>query len=67
VPKIIDLAPAETEADGTCVYRPPLQALIVRTGGDVAGFLLEYPEVLRVMALASVTIFCVYLVREALN
>jgi hypothetical protein len=44
VQKIIDLAPAETQADGTRVYRPPLQALMIQVVQVVTWLTLEHPR-----------------------
>jgi hypothetical protein len=54
-PAVIDLYPAEMDADGTRVYRPPLQALAGQIADGAIGLLTEYPqETLRVLVLALI-------------
>jgi hypothetical protein len=46
---IIDLYPCETEPDGTCVYRPPLEALAVQLTGGVIWLMTVDRRPLRVV------------------
>jgi hypothetical protein len=60
-PVVIDLYPSEIEPDGTCVYRPPLQALVGQITSGAVRLLTEYPrETLQVLVLALVAGACVW-------
>ena len=50
----IDLCRAETESDGTVVYRPPLQAVALQLCCGAAWLVMKYPrETVNWMALAA--------------
>jgi hypothetical protein len=64
-PSVIDLYPSEIEPDGTCVYRPPLQALAAQVAGGVIWLLTEYPqEALDILTLALIASTFVWLCKK---
>ena len=66
--RTIDLAWAGTEADGTPVYAPPLEAAMRRVGQEFGWLLVQYPhQTIDGLMLATVGVACAYLTYDALQ
>ena len=64
-PVVIDMLPAELGPDGSRVYRPALEALVVQAATGALYLLAKYPrETLHVVAAALIVGTCVWLACE---
>jgi hypothetical protein len=68
MPRIIDLAFAGVEPDGSRVYAPPAEALALWCGRGLGWLIVNRPrETLHGLALVLVAGICIFLVRDATN